>query len=635
MHTSFSLFLLLLIASLTLIHIPKSFCQDQRYVICGQPFRCANKNFNYPFWGGDRPSDCGYPGFNLSCQNDVAILAFESLRYRVVAVDSKIYGLRLARDDLWDNLCPGIIYDTTVNSSIFTYSTYGFRNVTLSYGCNFSAPVPQPFNQFGCEGNYSTPFATSFYSIWAVNRAPAMCYRSITVPVYEGKTGYFRNSTALRVALQDGFGLQWDANNSKCEECSRSGGRCGYNSSSNSFLCFCTDWPHDLACNDTQTGNDHALKQGFGLQWGTNYSSCEKCISLGTTGLILSVAGIAFFLLKRCSSGKGIIWPKSNEESSHKIEAFMRSYGNFAPKCYNFTQIKRMTNSFAHLLGQGGYGSVYKGTLPDGRIVAVKVLKDNRGNGEEFINEVASISRTSHVNVVTLLGFCYKANTRALVYEFMPNGSLDKFIQKNGSKEDADCRLEWRALYQITLGTARGLDYLHQDFCPKISDFGLAKLCKQKESVLSTMGARGTVGYIAPEVFFRGFGGISHKSDVYSYGMMILEMVGLKGRVQVDTDKSSSETYFPNWIYERLELEKELGFEGVKNAEDEEGARKMILVGLWCIQTKPSDRPSMSKVVEMLEGSMQSLQIPPKPYLLESPAAMRSLEESSSETSLS
>jgi hypothetical protein len=115
--------------------------------------------------------------------------------------------------------------------------------------------------------------------------------------------------------------------------------------------------------------------------------------------------------------------------------------------------------------------------------------------------------------------------------------------------------------------------------------------------------------------------------------MMVLEMVGLKSRIKVDTQKSS-ETYFPDWIYERLELETDFGgLEGVMNAEEGEVAMKMILVGLWCIQTKPTDRPSKFKVVEMLECSIQSLQIPPKPYLLDSPAAIRSMQESS-ETSL-
>lgn len=368
---------------------------------------------------------------------------------------------------------------------------------------------------------------------------------------------------------------------------------------------------------------------------------------------MLFLAGTSY-LSQRYLGRKGTIrWLPLEENREEDVEAFLRNYGSLAPKYYSFTEIKVMTDSFAHKLGQGGYGYVYKGKLSDGRQVAVKVLRENKGNGEDFINEVASISRTSHINVVTLLGFCYEANRRALVYDFMPNGSLDKFICRKESRAAAaagaaGCRLEWEVLYRIAVGAARGLEYLHQgcntrivhfdikphnilldeDFCPKISDFGLAKLCQKKQSILSKMDARGTIGYIAPEVVFRGVGGVSHKSDVYSYGMMVLEMVGLKSRIQVDTDKSS-DTYFPNWIYERLELDMDLGLEGVMNEEDEEASMKMILVGLWCIQTRPSDRPSMSKVVEMLEGSIQSLQIPPQPYFLESPADITTIQESS------
>ncbi|KAF7113423.1 hypothetical protein RHSIM_RhsimUnG0128400 [Rhododendron simsii] len=152
--------------------------------------------------------------------------------------------------------------------------------------------------------------------------------------------------------------------------------------------------------------------------------------------------------------------------------------------------------------------------------------------------------------------------------------------------------------------------------CPKISDFGLAKPCPQKESIISLTGARGTTGYIAPEVFSRNFGGISHKSDVYSYGMMVLEMVGGRNNISVEVDHTS-EIYFPHWIYKRLELDEELGLHGIMDEDDEANAsaRKMIIVGLWCIQTNPSNRPSMSRIVEMLEGSTESLQIPPKPYL--------------------
>ncbi|KAI5684307.1 hypothetical protein M9H77_05535 [Catharanthus roseus] len=641
--------LVLLITSFTLIRLPNSLCQlDPQFLNCSQPFRCGDLDFYYyPFWGGGRPSYCGYPGFELSCLNNVTFLVFESLRYRVLEANYVSTVLIVARDDLWDNLCPKIIRNTTIaNSTIFYYDGSRYPKVILSYGCTIPDPperYSRPFNQFDCEQGNSSTTTPCFYSIDKIEFDPTAfrCNRSISVPIDKSRADHLGNSKALQEALRQGFYLEWNADNSLCRECHRSGGQCGYNSTTNSFVCFCSDRPYDVACDKGSTGPSSSRAR----------RKLALATSLGMIGLIFVVAGV-YFLLKRYSWGEGIICWKSDEESNCKIEAFIRSYGSLAPRPYSFTEIKKMTGSLAHILGEGGYGSVYKGTLPDGRLVAVKVLKDNKGgNVEEFINEVASISRTSHVNVVTLLGFCYKANTRALVYEFMCNGSLDKCIHKNGSKEDPDCRLEWSVLYQISLGTARGLEYLHQgcntrivhfdikpqnilldkDFCPKISDFGLAKLCKKKESVLSTMGARGTVGYMAPEVFLRGFGGISHKSDVYSYGMMILDMVGLKGRIQVDTDKSS-ETYFPNWIYERLELEKDLGLEGVMNAEDEEDARKMIMVGLWCIQTKPSDRPSMSRVVEMLEGNIKSLQIPPKHYLLDSPAAIRSLEESSFET---
>ncbi|KAI3768114.1 hypothetical protein L2E82_18546 [Cichorium intybus] len=211
------------------------------------------------------------------------------------------------------------------------------------------------------------------------------------------------------------------------------------------------------------------------------------------------------------------------------------------------------------------------------------------------------------------------------MYEFMSNGSLDSFLRADGS------RLDWNTLFQIAKGIARGLEYLHQDcntrivhfdikphnillneeFIPKISDFGLAKLCKWKESIVSVTGIRGTAGYMAPEVFFKSFGGASHKSDVYSYGMMVLEMAGARKN---NNSTSMSDTYFPDWIYKKVEGGDDLGVDGVTTEEEEELCRMMVMVGLWCIQSDPLERPSISKVVEMLEGSFQSLQIPPRHF---------------------
>jgi serine/threonine protein kinase len=336
---------------------------------------------------------------------------------------------------------------------------------------------------------------------------------------------------------------------------------------------------------------------------------------------------------RKFSSSKIIYFWKKDSETNKSVEAFLRNNGPLAIRRYSYSDIKKMTNFFRDKLGQGGFGGVYKGKLQDGCLVAVKVLKESRGNGEEFINEVASISRTSHVNIVTLMGFCFEGSERALIYEFMPNGSLEKFIYKENPSK-ADCRLEWETIHKIALGIARGLEYLHRgcntrilhfdikphnilldkNFCPKISDFGLAKICAKEESIISMLGARGTAGYVAPELICRNFGRVSHKSDVYSYGMMVSEMVGGRKNIDIGVDRTS-ELFFPHWIYKRLEQDEELGLHGLMNEEDKESVKKMIIVSLWCIQTDPSNRPSMNRVVDMLKGSLDSLQIPPKPVL--------------------
>jgi serine/threonine protein kinase len=314
------------------------------------------------------------------------------------------------------------------------------------------------------------------------------------------------------------------------------------------------------------------------------------------------------------------------------VEQMLQKHGALAPKRYRYSELKTITRSFEHKLGEGGYGAVFRGFLngDDGhRPVAVKILHNSRSNGaEEFLNEVISIGRTSHVNVVTLLGFCLETSHRALVYEHMPNGSLDKYIYSN--KQPA--ALRWEALHEVAVGVARGLEYLHEgcntriihfdikphnvlldvDLRPKIADFGMAKLCNPKESILSMADARGTIGFIAPEVFSRGFGVVSVKSDVYSYGMLLLEMVG-GGRSNARAyAEDSNDIFFPLWVYDHMIEDGVLvmkdGFGG------EEVARKMALIGLWCIQTVPASRPSMSRVLEMLERSVHELPMPPRPY---------------------
>ncbi|KAL6321617.1 hypothetical protein AAG906_025449 [Vitis piasezkii] len=311
------------------------------------------------------------------------------------------------------------------------------------------------------------------------------------------------------------------------------------------------------------------------------------------------------------------------------IEEFLQNHKSLQLIKYSYYDIKKMTNSFKDKLGQGGFGSVYKGKLKSGRVVAVKVLVMSKADGQDFINEVATIGRIHHINVVKLVGFCIEGSKWALIYDFMPNGSLDKFIFP---KHENNTPLSWERLYKIALGVGRGIEYLHQgcdmkilhfdikphnilldeDFTPKVSDFGLAKLYSTDESIVSLTKARGTMGYIAPELFYKNIGCISNKADVYSFGMLLMEMVGKRKNLNALADHSS-QIYFPSWIYDKFYQGRTLKWEMpqiMKNI-----CKKMVIVALWCIQMKPTDRPSMSKALKMLEGEIELLQMPPKPAL--------------------
>ncbi|KAG5622986.1 hypothetical protein H5410_008204 [Solanum commersonii] len=310
------------------------------------------------------------------------------------------------------------------------------------------------------------------------------------------------------------------------------------------------------------------------------------------------------------------------------IEGFLRTQNNFKPIRYNYSHIKRMTRGFKEKLGEGGYGSVYKGKLRSGRDVAVKMLNKPKAGGQDFMNEVATIGRIHHVNVVGLVGYCVEGTKRALVYDFMPNGSLDKYIS---TSQKGSPLLSWQRKYDIILGVARGIGYLHrgcdvrilhfdikphnilldENFIPKISDFGLAKLYPTDNSIVNLTAARGTIGYVAPELISRSIGAISYKADVYSFGMLLMEMLDLN-RHEVANEENSSQ-YFPYYIYDKFNKGKEILVDEEANDAEKKMARKLSLVALWCIQTNPIQRPSMSRVLEMLEGEVEVLEVPPQP----------------------
>ncbi|KAK4257808.1 hypothetical protein QN277_007349 [Acacia crassicarpa] len=342
----------------------------------------------------------------------------------------------------------------------------------------------------------------------------------------------------------------------------------------------------------------------------------KTSIILSSTGsIVLLLLLVVCFCICRYLKHKG--------EDQVRLETFLKDFQALKPTRFSYAAIKRITHKFKDKLGEGAHGTVFKGKLSNEIQVAVKVLDNSDYDGKDFINEMGTMGKIHHINVVRLLGFCADGCRRALVYDFFSNGSLQKFISSPNIKE---IFLGWSKLQQIAVDIAKGIEYLHQgcdhrilhfdinprnvlldnNFTPKISDFGLAKLCSKDQSNVSITAAKGTLGYIAPEVFSRNFGNVSYKSDIYSYGMLLLEMVG--GRKNVDTNQ----VLYPEWIHNLIE-----GGDVSIYIEDEVDigiAKKLAIVGLWCIQWHSINRPSIKTVVQMLEGEVDKLKVPPTPF---------------------
>ncbi|KOM52784.1 hypothetical protein LR48_Vigan09g144300 [Vigna angularis] len=289
------------------------------------------------------------------------------------------------------------------------------------------------------------------------------------------------------------------------------------------------------------------------------------------------------------------------------------------PVNYKYNDLKAATKNFSaeNKLGEGGFGAVYKGTLKNGKIVAIKklVLGKSSKMEDDFEGEVKLISNVHHRNLVRLLGCCSKGEERILVYEYMANSSLDRFLF--GAKGS----LNWQQRYDIILGTARGLAYLHEEFHvsiihrdiktgnilldddlqPKIADFGLARLLPGDRSHLSTKFA-GTLGYTAPEYAMHGQ--LSEKADTYSYGIVVLEIISGQKSTDVKNEEECREYLLQRaWkLYERG-LQLELVDEAIDpNEYDAEEVKKIIEIALLCTQASAASRPTMSEVVVLLKS---------------------------------
>ncbi|XP_017971701.1 PREDICTED: G-type lectin S-receptor-like serine/threonine-protein kinase At2g19130 [Theobroma cacao] len=331
----------------------------------------------------------------------------------------------------------------------------------------------------------------------------------------------------------------------------------------------------------------------------------------GSAGLVLGL--VMFAILK---------WKRRTMKIPKAVEGSLVAFG--------YRDLQSATKNFSEKLGGGGFGSVFKGTLSDSSFIAVKQLESISQGEKQFRTEVSTIGTIQHVNLVRLRGFCSEGTRKLLVYDYMPNSSLDAHLFHDQSSKV----LDWKTRYQVALGTARGLAYLHEkcrdciihcdikpenilldaDFCPKVADFGLAKLIGRDFSrVLTTM--RGTRGYLAPE-WISGVA-ITAKADVYSYGMMLFEFVS--GRRNSEQSEDGKVRFFPTWAATLITQDGDvlsLLDARLKGEAPVEELSRICKVACWCIQDDETHRPSMGQVVQILEGVLD-VNLPPVPRSLQ------------------
>ncbi|MED6134161.1 hypothetical protein PIB30_034689 [Stylosanthes scabra] len=369
-----------------------------------------------------------------------------------------------------------------------------------------------------------------------------------------------------------------------------------------------------LSASDIGTSKNHRVIEAIG-------------ITLGALVIVLGLVAICYLRNKRQQRSRGHD-SLMNEIYSGGVE---RNMDDLELPMFDFDTLTMATNNFSqdNKLGEGGFGSVYRGRLIEGREIAVKRLsEDSRQGIQEFKNEVKLIIKLQHRNLVRLLGCCIEKDEKMLVYEYMENRGLDSILFDKSKR----ALLNWERRFNIIYGIGRGLVYLHQDsrfriihrdlktsnilldgdMNPKISDFGLARIFDKDEIQTKTLRIVGTYGYMAPE--YAMYGKFSIKSDVFSFGVMILEIITGKKNRWFSNDKDEESNLLENvWRHWHKGTVMTLVDPSISNSCTESEVVRCIHIGLLCIQERAEDRPTMSSVVLMLSNEAPSMSNPKSP----------------------
>ncbi|KAI9122183.1 hypothetical protein K1719_006872 [Acacia pycnantha] len=344
---------------------------------------------------------------------------------------------------------------------------------------------------------------------------------------------------------------------------------------------------------------------------------------------LVILGGVIFFLLwqrKRRMEMSEEAYPRIEDQIQHS---------SMAPKKFRLGEIRKATGRFSpqNKLGEGGFGTVYKGFLRGKEVAVKRVSKDSRQGKQEFVAEVTIIGSLHHRNLVKLMGWCYESRELVLVYEFMPNGGLDNYLYDDDEKlgcEDGSI-LSWKTRHSAIYGVAQALDYLHNgcekkvlhrdikasnilldsDFTAKLGDFGLARtIQKRDETHHSTKAIAGTPGYMAPETFLTGRATV--ETDVYAFGVVMLQVVCGMRRGNQYSQADEYNNNIVHWVWELYGKGKLLAAvdSRIVTEIEEENVEVVLVLGLACCHPNPHHRPSMRTVTQVLTGEVAPPEVP-------------------------
>ncbi|GFQ07267.1 g-type lectin s-receptor-like serine/threonine-protein kinase at1g11300 [Phtheirospermum japonicum] len=526
----------------------------------------------------------------------------------------------------YPSLCAGQT-NTTANSSNNTCETYGWCGAFGS--CN---PQGSPTCTClrGFDPNNGLEWAAGNWTGGCVRKVPLSCVGFNGSTNGSGADGFLK----LEMMKMAGYSSRWVGPESECQ------GRC-LNTCSCIAYAFnsgvgCMFWSGTLI--DTQR-----FPGGSGLHTYIRVANSELDRKKGFNKIIIIPVLIGFIIISVCvyiswkwmakKRGKKRMMDFENTCTSDSVDPSLQDSSSKINieelPLFKFEELANATNNFsdASKLGKGGFGPVYKGVLENGKEIAVKRLSKVSGQGmQEFMNEVLLISKLQHRNLVRLLGCSVENKEKMLIYEYMPNKSLDSFLFDTSQEI-----LDWGKRFNIIEGICRGLLYLHRDsrlkiihrdlkpsnvlldngWSPKISDFGMARILGGNQEHINTLRVVGTYGYMAPEYAIEGR--FSEKSDVFSFGVLMLEIVSGRKNTSFYNHEESCNLLGHVW---KLWNEDNVGVvidQRISSPSYRAEVVRCIHIGLLCVQELPEDRPCISFVLSMLRSEIIELPKPKQP----------------------